>query len=249
MSQDRPHQVGVGGANIRLEIGRKRLGHDRGAESATRRSQRAHVVGVQPGQGGIDAFGQAGLGQEPLIVGRGRDEPVRYEDAGGGQVRYHLAKRGILPADRLQVVEPDVSEPANVDSHKCSPLRRPSRRWSEWRSGLRALAREDDAPNWSRAQSRLTAEAPLPATLERGGVPGLGTHLAPPPNSFRPVGGASRAESLAVAWPRPIATPLSVFPPPYLSRGTEHHPPGRGVRSRQWGKHRPEGRSAGPESH
>ena len=73
-----------------------------------------HVVGVEAGEPDADPLGQAGVAEEALVGVGGGGEPVRARAPRRRQVRDHLAERGVLAADLLQVVQAELGEPPDV---------------------------------------------------------------------------------------------------------------------------------------
>jgi hypothetical protein len=76
--------------------------------------QPAYVVGVEAVQHRGDPHRQPGLAQEAAVGVRGGGEAVGHPHSGGGQVRDHLAERGVLAADLLQVGQTEIGEPDHV---------------------------------------------------------------------------------------------------------------------------------------
>ena len=124
------HQLVVRRPDVGLEVLGEVAGRDRLADLLAHLRQRAGVVGVEPLELAGDLLGQAGVADEPTVgVGR-RREPVGHVHAELGEVADHLAERGVLAADLLEVVEaelgegPDVGVLAGVGGRSsCAPRR------------------------------------------------------------------------------------------------------------------------------
>jgi hypothetical protein len=100
-----PGEPLVGAADGGLQRRREGLLDDLPADLPAGRGQGADVVGVQRAQPLGDPLRQAGVAEEALVGRRRGGEAVGDADPGVGQVGDHLAERGVLAADDLQVGE------------------------------------------------------------------------------------------------------------------------------------------------
>jgi hypothetical protein len=110
-------QLVVGLADVRLEVVRERLLDHRGPDLLAHLGEPAYVVGVEVPQQLLDPVGQARVTDERLVGRRRGGEAVRHLHAEVGEVGDHLAQRGVLAADLLEVVHAEVAEPAHVRGH------------------------------------------------------------------------------------------------------------------------------------
>lgn len=85
-----------------FQIGRERLAFHHGTNFRADSGEGADIVHVQSGQLGRDLAGQTFKGQE-LAEGMGRGGKAGRHAHALGQLRNHLAERGVLAADRLDV--------------------------------------------------------------------------------------------------------------------------------------------------
>ena len=86
-----------------FQIGRKARVTHPAADFGAGLGQGLHVVGVQAGQAGVDALGQAVVGEE-VAKGFGRGgKAAGHLDPGGCQLADHFAQRGVLAADDVHV--------------------------------------------------------------------------------------------------------------------------------------------------
>src|SRR5688572_21724005 len=97
------------GAYLSLKIGRKRLLHDPRADLGAALGERIDVLGIELLEALLDTRRQVA---DELAVGlRAGREPARNPDAGGGEAADHLAERGVLAADLLQVGHAEIFKP------------------------------------------------------------------------------------------------------------------------------------------
>src|SRR5258705_9607337 len=75
------------------------------------RGERFHVLGVERGQPLGDARLQLARGEEFAERPGGRGEASRHADPGRGEDTDHLAERGILAADPLEVGHAQIFKP------------------------------------------------------------------------------------------------------------------------------------------
>ena len=114
-------QLGVGLADIAVQLRLQRRIHHPATDFPARFGQRLHVFHVQRAQAVEDPLVQRVVGDERLeCVGSG-GEPARYRDAQLGQVADHLAQRGILAADLCQVIQSQVLQPEDVGGQSDAP--------------------------------------------------------------------------------------------------------------------------------
>ena len=114
-----PGQAVVGRADVGLEVGRERHLDDRGADLRADLGEPAYVVGVEAVEQAGDAFGQAALptrlrADEPVERAGRRGEAVGHPHPEPAEVRHHLAQRGVLATDLLEVAQAEVGEPPHI---------------------------------------------------------------------------------------------------------------------------------------
>ncbi len=110
----------VGGLDLGLELGREGQLHDPLADLRAGLGQRIDVIHVERIERGIDAIGQAIVGEE-LAIGLGRGRETTRDTYAGGQLADHLAERGVLAADLLDVGHAQFVEGDHVSCHEWLP--------------------------------------------------------------------------------------------------------------------------------
>src|SRR5690606_37275861 len=101
-------------ADFLLEFGRKRRVDDPLADLGTDRCQFAHVFGIERAELFGNALIKAGGFQEIAERLRGGGKPAGNAHTGAGQLADHLAERGILAADGVDVSHAQLLERNNV---------------------------------------------------------------------------------------------------------------------------------------
>ena len=97
-----------------FEFGREGVFDDPVPDLFARGDQGIDVVDVQIIQRGIDFVGQAVVSQKRAIgISRG-GKAIRHRDTGISQMADHLAQRGVLAADRFDVVHTELAEPDHL---------------------------------------------------------------------------------------------------------------------------------------
>src|SRR5574341_2113811 len=99
---------------LALKIGWKRLVEKPGTDLCAAFRERAHVFRIETAQALVDAPGQ--VAQEFAECLRRGGKPPRDTDPGRGEAAHHLAQRGILAADLLEVLEAEVFKPRYAHS-------------------------------------------------------------------------------------------------------------------------------------
>ncbi len=90
--------------NLGFQVRREGRGQNPVADLRADRGELLHIVDVQRLQRSCDAIRESFMLQKVAIRLRSRRESRRHDDAERRQVADHLAERGILAADRLDVV-------------------------------------------------------------------------------------------------------------------------------------------------
>ena len=106
----------VGGLDLGLEPGREGNVDDPLADLRAGLRQGVHVIHVQRVERGVDAVGEAVVGEEFAIRFRGRGKPARHPHT-RRQLADHFAERGVLAADQLHVGHAQFVEGDDVTGH------------------------------------------------------------------------------------------------------------------------------------
>ena len=117
-------QFAVGGPDAGGEVRRERRVGDPAPYLAARLGERPQVLDIQGVERGVDAFTE--FAREEVAVCPGRDrKPAGDIHAGGGEMRDHLAERGVLPPDGFEIGESDRLEWRDIPGHGGSQPRPP----------------------------------------------------------------------------------------------------------------------------
>jgi hypothetical protein len=107
--------------DLPLQGGRKRRREDPVADTGAGRGEAGDVVHVQSVEFSLDPTGKALVGEEPAVGVGGRGEAARHGDVERGELGDHLAERGVLAADRRDVVAAEFGKRNGAAAHE-SPL-------------------------------------------------------------------------------------------------------------------------------
>ena len=120
-------QAGVRGLDLVGQCRRQVCRADPFSNLCSDASERGNVVDVEAGKRLVDAFVEA-VGLEEFAVGEGGGcEAARNPDARRRKLADHLAERGVLAADALDIGHPQVIEPDHPLLLGFSPDRQPPR--------------------------------------------------------------------------------------------------------------------------
>jgi len=109
-------------ADVGFEVSGEGLFFDPRADLRAGVGEGRHVFDVDARDRRGDALPEAAFGEEGEVRVGGRREAARHADAEGGEVRDHLAERGVLAADGGEVVHAELIEPedaAHVSGLSC----------------------------------------------------------------------------------------------------------------------------------
>ena len=111
-----------GRAHLRFEPLRKRRLHDPAADRSAGRSQIFDVIHVEGRERRSDARVERALRQEVAIGRGGGGKATRYAYADTRQVAEHLADRGVLASDHLDVAHAELIEGNHIGAHDACTL-------------------------------------------------------------------------------------------------------------------------------